>query len=220
MKKLSFLVVFFLMTGSALMAQNEKYVKAMQEKIGQIKSAYTPEALLDLANAFARIGDAEKNQWLPYYYAAYSHVMRGYMISNGRQGGFADQTDPEAARAETYLNKALSLTSENAELLIVKKMISSLRMMADPMNRWQTEGPIATEALAKARQLDPQNPRIALLEGQDKFYTPEQFGGSKTEAKLLFEDSIKKFETHKPASALHPTWGLEQAKYFLDLASK
>ena len=142
------------------------------------------------------------------------------MISNGKQGGFADLTDPEAAKAEMYLNKALSLTSENAELLIVKKMISSLRMTADPMNRWQTEGPIASEALAKAKQMDPQNPRIALLEGQDKFYTPEQFGGSKPEAKALFEESIKKFETHKPQSSLHPSWGLEQAKYFLGLASK
>jgi len=30
------------------------------------------------------------------------------------------------------------------------------------------------------------------MEGQDKFFTPEQFGGSKAEAKILFETGIKK----------------------------
>jgi hypothetical protein len=41
-------------------------------------------------------------------------------------------------------------------------------------------GPKAQEALETARKLNPNNPRVVdLLEGQDKFYTPEQFGGSK-----------------------------------------
>jgi hypothetical protein len=86
------------------------------------------------------------------------------------------------------------------------------------MNRWQTYGPAASEALQKARQMDPGNPRVYLLEGQDKFFTPEQFGGSKTEAKLLFEESLKKFETYKPASSLHPDWGRGQVNYFLQMA--
>jgi hypothetical protein len=96
-------------------------------------------------------------------------------------------------------------------------MIATLRMMADPMTRFQTYGMAASEALQKAKQLDPQNPRTYLLEGQDKFYTPEQFGGSKTEAKALFEESIKKQESFKPASSIHPGWGMGQAKYFYSL---
>ena len=112
--------------------------------------------------------------------------------------------------------KAEALTKENSEIWCVKKMIATLRMMADPMTRFQTFGMAATTALQKAKQLDAENPRIYLLEGQDKFFTPEQFGGSKTEAKALFEESIKKQETFKPASAIHPGWGLSQAKYFYD----
>ena len=198
-------------------SQSEKFIKAMEEKVALVNTAASMENWQDLANSFERIGEAEKEQWLPYYYAALSRVMMGYMISNGQTGGFADKTDPEADKAEELLNKALALTKENSEIWCVKKMIATLRMTADPMTRFQTYGMAASDALQKAKQLDPQNPRVYLLEGQDKFYTPEQFGGSKTEAKLLFEESVKKHESFKSVSSIHPSWGLGQAKYFLSL---
>jgi hypothetical protein len=195
-------------------AQSEKYLKVMQEKVSLIEQTRTVEGWQELSNSFERIGEAEKDQWLPFYYAALGRVMTGNMIANGQTGGFADKTDPEADKAEQLLAKAEALTKENSEIWCVKKMIATLRMMADPMTRFQTYGMAAAEALQKAKQLDPQNPRVYLLEGQDKFFTPEQFGGSKTEAKILFEESIKKQETFKPTSAIHPGWGLGQAKYF------
>jgi hypothetical protein len=141
--------------------------------------------------------------------------MNGYMLGAGGQTGLADKTDPLAAKAEELLNKADALNKDNSDIYCVKKMVATLKMMADPMNRYQTEGPAATAALEKAKALDPQNPRIYLLEGQDKFYTPEQFGGSKTEAKALFEESLKKFQTYKPQSSIHPQWGKSQVEYFL-----
>ena len=200
-------------------SQSEKFIKAMEEKVALVNTAASMENWQGLANSFERIGEAEKEQWLPYYYAALSRVMMGYMISNGQTGGFADKTDPEADKAEELLNKAMALTKENSEIWCVKKMIATLRMTADPMTRFQTYGMAASEALQKAKQLDSQNPRVYLLDGQDKFFTPEQFGGSKTEAKLLFEESVKKHESFKPASSIHPSWGLGQAKYFLSLSN-
>jgi hypothetical protein len=82
------------------------------------------------------------------------------------------------------------------------------------MNRYMTYGPIANEALETAKKLNPENPRVYLLEGQDKFFTPEQYGGSKAEAKILFETAMKKFETTKPESSIHPSWGLPAVNYF------
>jgi hypothetical protein len=83
------------------------------------------------------------------------------------------------------------------------------------MTRFQTYGPRAAEALARARSLDPNNPRIYMLEGQDKLFTPEQFGGSRAEARNLFETSLKKFNEYKPQSSIHPNWGRSQVQYFL-----
>ncbi|MGZ8552602.1 MAG: hypothetical protein ACXWV8_04315, partial [Chitinophagaceae bacterium] len=153
-------------------------------------------------------------QWLPYYYAAMTNVSAAYVMSMG-QMGMADKTDPIADKAESLLNKAAELSKDNSEIYCVKKMIASLRLMGDPQNRYMTYGPAAEEALATAKSLNPANPRVTLLEAQDKFFIPEEFGGSKTEAKKLFEESIKKYEAFKPETSIHPTWGMAQAKYFL-----
>ena len=65
------------------------------------------------------------------------------------------------------------------------------------------------------KKLNVENPRVYLLEGQDKFYTPEQFGGSKEKAKELFNEALKKYDAFKPASDIDPNWGKTTVNYFL-----
>jgi hypothetical protein len=137
------------------------------------------------------------------------------MMSGGKMGGMADKLDPLADKADMLIAKAEALSKDNSEIYIVKKMIATLRMMGDPMNRYMQYGPQAQQALETARKLNPENPRIYLLEGQDKFYTPEQYGGSKAEAKKLFEQALKKYDAAKPASSIDPAWGRGVAQYFL-----
>lgn len=217
MKKF-FLILFMSVSSAALLAQsNDKFVKAMEQKLAGFDSVRSTAGLQEQANSFERIAEAEKNQWLPYYYAALSNVNLGfnYAIEAGPMGGNAEKVDPIADKAEKLINKAEALSKDNSEIYLVKKLIASLRMLGDVMNRYMTYGPVAAEALATAKKLNPENPRIYVLEGTDQFNTPEQYGGSKTEAKRLLEEALKKFETFKPESSIHPTWGLAQAKYFL-----
>jgi hypothetical protein len=209
-------LLFVLSIGLNVNAQSAKYISAMEAKVTAIDTTRSTAGWQELGNSFERIAEAEKTQWLPYYYAAVSNVMMGYMLNNGTPGsGNSTQTDQIADKAEAMISKAESMEKENSEIYCVKKMIATLRMMVDPMTRYQTYGPMAAEALSKAKSLDPQNPRVYMLEGQDKFYTPEQFGGSKAEAKTLFEESAKLFESSKPKSPIDPHWGLGQVKYFL-----
>jgi hypothetical protein len=120
-----------------------------------------------------------------------------------------------ADKAEALLAKAEALAKDNSEIFILKKMIANLRMMADPMNRYMTFGPQGAQALQAAKALNPENPRVLLLEAQDQFFTPEQFGGSKAEAKRLFTEALKKYDAFKPATPLDPVWGKTTAQYFL-----
>jgi hypothetical protein len=213
MKKLiSLLAVFAIVLNVS--AQNEKMIKAMSATVSGLDSISTSAGWTSAANQFQRIADAEKTEWLPYYYAALSNVMSGLMMGPGK----GDQTDPLADKAESLINKADELNKNSAENWIVKKMIVNLRMQVDPMNRWQTLVPLGEEAIGKARALDADNPRLYLLMGQDKFYTPEEFGGSKSEAKVLFETAVQKFASAKPKSSIDPQWGLNQANYFLSQA--
>lgn len=207
-------VASFMMTAG--FSQSEKYTKAMEALLPAIDSTRDHDALVTLGNSFERIANAEKTQWLPFYYAALANINAGYSFT--MDGGFGDKTasiDPLADKAEGFLNKAEELNKDNSEIWVVKKMLASLRMMGNPMARFQQYGPLAATALETAKKLNAENPRVYLLEAQDLYFTPEQFGGDKVEAKKKFEMAIAKFGTFKPESGLHPNWGLGQAKYFL-----
>jgi len=209
MKKAVFLIaiIFF---SNFLFAQNDKYVAAMKKNISQLDSLFQKGNAAELANNFERIGDAEKTQWLPYYYASYCNVMQAFTEQD------KSKTDAIADKAEQLITKAEEiLGKENSETDVIKSMIASAHMMVDPQTRWQQYGQASSQNIEKAKQLDPANPRPVYLEGQAKFYTPETFGGGKAVAKPLFEQALAMFNTFKPANELEPTWGKGTTEYFL-----
>jgi tetratricopeptide (TPR) repeat protein len=215
MKRIIFAAAVLLSANIAF-SQSEKYVKAMEPKVAMLDSNNSVDGWKELANAFERIAEAEKTQWLPYYYASFSTLMAGSMsIPEGSFGDNSAMVDPLADKAEQLLNKAEAISKDNSEIYCVRKMVHTFRMMGNAMARYMTEGTKASEALEKAKKLNENNPRIYILEGQDKFYTPEQFGGSKEEAKKLFEKAQSIFMVSKPGSSIEPQWGRGQVMYFL-----
>ncbi len=200
-----------LMTGIIAFSQTA-YDKVMTEKIASIEKHQTADEFTALANDFKRIGDKEKTQWLPYYYAAFSTIQKGRMAM--REGKVAD-LDPIAADAQKSLDLAMDLSKDNAENLILQKMIHGLKMMVDPQARFMSEGMLAADALSKAEKIDAGNPRITLMKAEDTYFTPEQFGGSKARGLELFQKSLDQFKIYKTKSALDPNWGKGEAEYFL-----
>lgn len=211
MKK-GILLLFTGLLAAGVFAQSERYTKAMENLVPAVDTTHDAAGLTTLANAFERIANAEKTQWLPYYYAALCYINIANELFTTQQ---TDKIDPMMDKAEPLLQKAEELEKDNSELYCLKKMFNSGKMMADPMSRYMTYGAAAAEALERAKGLNPENPRIYLLEGIDKFYTPEQFGGSKAEGKKLFELAAQKMESFQPASSIHPSWGMSTIKYFL-----
>jgi hypothetical protein len=190
-------------------AQSDKYVTAMTPKIAMLDTARNGATLLGLSNSFERIANTEKNQWLPYYYAALAQVNYGMtMLDHTGMGGDPNVIDPVADKAET-------LSPNNSEIFIIHKLIDRMRMLVDPQNRYMSYGMQANQALATAQKLNPENPRVYLLQAEDKYFTPEQYGGSKDEAKKLFDTAQEKYTSFKPENALAPNWGKYALEYFL-----
>ena len=205
-----FVIAIALIASFVLHAQSDKYVGAMKKNISELDSAREQGRLAELANTFERIAEAEKTQWLPYYYASYCQVMNAFMEQD------KSKTDGIADKAEQLIKKAEEINGgENSETCVIKSMIASSHLMVDPQNRWMQYGQISSLNVSKARQLDPTNPRPLFLEGQAKFYTPEQFGGGKPQAKELFQKALSMFEQFRPSSELHPNWGKAATNYFL-----
>lgn len=209
MKKL-FLSTLLFMAVSTYAQSN--FEKAVTDKISKMEQAKTPEDFTAVSNDFARIGDKEKTQWQPYYYAAQASIEKG---RNLMRTGKLTELDAIAAEAQNNLDKASDLSKDNAEIFILQKMIHNLKMMVDPQSRFMSEGMLGADALAKAEKLDPENPRISLLKAEDIYYTPEQFGGSKSKGLEMFQKSLDQFKVYQPKTSLDPTWGKGEAEYFL-----
>ncbi|HEX2683182.1 MAG TPA: hypothetical protein VHL77_04590 [Ferruginibacter sp.] len=206
MKKL-FLLIVVAGICSGTFAQSEKYMANMKSNIAAIDTSFrNPQNLLTLANNFERIAVAEKNQWLPYYYAALCQVNYTYMEKD------KSKVDAIADKATELIDKAEALQPNNSEISCIKSMIASAHMMVNPMQRYQEYGPEAASYLDAAMQQDPTNPRPEYLKGQGLKYTPEQFGGGCVTAKPVLQSSLDKYGKFVPASELHPNWGKQRVE--------
>lgn len=209
MKK-TILLAAIICFASFVYAQSDKYISAMKTNIAQLDSMMLKGNGPDLANNFTRIADAEKTQWLPYYYAAYCTISHTFMEKdNTKKDALADKANDLITKAETVLGK------DNSETDVIKSMIATAHMTVDPQSRYMTYGPVISQNIEKAKSLDSINPRPFLLEAQNKFYTPEQFGGGKDAAKPLFDKAKQLSDNFKPESDISPNWGKSSLQYFL-----
>lgn len=191
------------------------YEKAMTEKIAKLEMNKTPEDFQASANDFQRIAEKEKEKWLPNYYTALSYIQKGRALM---QTGKIQDLDDVADQAQKFVDNAQALESNNSEIYLLQKMIYSLKMMVNPQERYMTFGAKAEEELKKAEKNDPSNPRITLIKAEDVYFTPEQFGGSKTKGMELFKKALEQFNSFKPKTPLHPNWGKSEAEYFVNQA--
>jgi hypothetical protein len=204
MKKM--LVLFALLASVASRAQSDKYVAVMQKNLSLFDSSKTIDQYQSLAATFERIGDAEKTQWLPYYYAALAQTLAGW------NPGMKDK-DANSRKIDAYLAKAEAI-EKNAETYAIENMSATQQMLVDPQTRWATNGKDASEALQKGLALDPNNPRLYYLQAMSLFNTPPQFGGGKDKAKPVFEKSVALYKSAQP-KPLYPNWGAKEAENML-----
>ena len=119
MKKTIFILMTSLMVTSVFAqgntAPSEKYVKAMEALVPAVDTTHSMEGLTDLANSFERIANAEKTQWLPFYYAALCHINKANMYFQMQQ---TDKIDPLMDIAEPLLKKAEELEKNNSEISV------------------------------------------------------------------------------------------------------
>ena len=186
--------------------QSDRYADAMKKNLSMFDSVKTTLDFQNLSAAFERIGDAEKTQWLPYYYSGLA------LSTAGWQDEKLDK-DANAEKIKILCDKADAIATDNAdkaEILTIRNMALTQQMIIDVDTRWKTYGQQAGQALQKGMQLNPDNPRLYYLQGMSIFGTPERFGGGKANAKPIFEKAVELYKKEQP-KPLYPQWGAQQA---------
>lgn len=201
MKSLILNLALGLIFSQHLLADND-YEQAMKKGIENLHNAQSPEAMQQVAHYFERIAAAEIEQWLPYYYAAYTRITLGVM----------EQSDTQLDQAQGHLDQIADQQGDASEVSALQGYLYMIRVSLDPANRGPHLAPQATETLSKAVQMNPENPRAVMLLAQMQYGTAQFFKSDLSEACQSVEKALLLFDQEKPASALAPAWGKEIAQ--------
>lgn len=194
-------------SGIGFTQAQDNYKETMATTIAALDSANSKENWLEKAALFERIADAEPQEWLPRYYAAYANL-------------YANFWSKDTAEKDALFDKALDLLEnalerhENSELFALKGYVEYMKLSIDPTNRLSYMASSRAN-LEKAQKLDPENPRVYLIQGQNLFYTPAAFGGGKEAAMTSLNTAKEKFDKFVPKDELAPQWGRAELRRLL-----
>ncbi|MCU7986856.1 tetratricopeptide repeat protein [Shewanella sp. SW24] len=116
--------------------------------------------------------------------------------------------------AQTTL-EALETSQANAESLALLSSVYGMQIALDN-SKGATLGMKSAKAIAGAEQLEPQNPRVALVKAIAAYNTPAIFGGSMQNAKTLATTAIERFA--QPCDNI--CWGEAEAYTWRGLAKQ
>lgn len=210
MKSYLFLIVATLIT-TFLNAQNTQYTSAMTKAVAEIDSAGTPADYQAAANTFSRIAQAEPKEWLPLYYAAYSHLNHAFPMFREDAAKALQTLD----LAQAALDKAKALAPGESDLAVLQAYLYIGRLMENPMAKGAEMTPKVFGELEKAAALNPDNPRAPFLQGTYVLNMPEFYGGGAVNAKPHFEKAAVLFEKEKDRGLL-PHWGKRANAHYLE----
>jgi hypothetical protein len=205
-------IILLCVTGHA----QDAYTQQMQTAVAKLDNAKAVKDYQLLAENFLRLADAQKDQWLPYYYAAFCNAKIGWL----KQNDDPDNIEPFANKAADEIKKAGALIDtakqkkELSELYCIHMMLNQARVFINPQTYGRQYGPAAFNYLQLAKQADPDNPRMLYLLGWQKFATPKMWGGDKVLAKQLLTDAKLKL-AGEPSPGLHPHWGKKEVEEIL-----
>ncbi|WP_433778922.1 hypothetical protein [Flavobacterium anhuiense] len=198
MKKIITLAALFVVVLSSAQTQFEQ---GMNKAFGLWKEGKNAEA----SALFERIAAAEKNSYLPNYYVALINATAVFTEKD------KTKIDLLLTKAQDALDIELIKDQANSELYVMQALIYTGYVVADPMTNGMKYSAKVMEAYAKAKALDPNNPRAVFGEAD------YQIGGAKwtgVDTKPLcaqVDKSIELFNTFKPATPYSPKWGLDRA---------
>ncbi|RAK62895.1 hypothetical protein [Hymenobacter edaphi] len=181
------------------------YQEMLGATIQEVMSTGDAAVLKELAGKLERAATVAPQDWLPRYYQSYALLIATFQ---GKEDG--DVKDRQLDQAEAALQQARRLRGDESELLVLQAYIYQARLGVAPVTRSMQYAGKVNEALADARKLNPANPRIYLVQGNNLYFTPKMFGGGAEVARPVYEEAKARFAAFRPATPNAPGWGERQ----------
>ena len=198
------IIIATLLVAAATSAQTN-FEKGMQKAF----SLWEADNWTGAEQMFERIASAEPNEWLPNYYIAQMNSLKTW-----------NEKDPQKVkaqldRAQEYLNTAMGLSKDNADLLVMQAQIYTNWVAFDGMTYGMKYSSKIAELYNKAYKLAPENPMVVFGKAEWDMGSAKYFGQDTKPFCKDIEKSIELFANFKPESSFHPNWGEKRAKEVL-----
>lgn len=185
-------------------------IKAEQQEAvnqGDIKK------LKEISSKLERLSTFGDKKWLVDYYLA---------LNNYKIGSIFYEDKEESAKylesAKELIQKSIEGKNDFADSHALFTSILGMEISFKPQ-LGMINGIKSAKEIEKAKKLAPDNPRVYMIDGTGKLYTPAMFGGGVDKAIALFEKSEELFKKEEDRG-IYPDWGKDEVYVWLGNAYK
>lgn len=203
------IIITVLLVSGYVTAQNN-YEKGMEKAF----SLWQNDQMDEAEQLFERIAVAAPDEWLPNYYIAQINSLKTWNETD------AEKVKAQLDKAQNFLNDAMAVEKENAELLVMQAQILTNWVAFDGMTYGMKYSTKIADHYTKAYALAPDNPRVVLGRAEWNMGSARFFGQDEKPYCKDVEKAIELFANFKPEKHFYPAWGLEHAQDVLKSCTK
>ncbi len=195
------ITAFTLFACSLLTAQTQ-----FEQGMGNAMQLWGEKKSDEASALFERIASAEKTNWLPNYYVAMINTTEAFDAKN------KEKTAALITKAQDAIDKAMAISQNNPEIMVVQAMLYTAILVQDPMTNGQKYSGLAMEQYNKALLIAPNNPRVVFSKAEFEIGAAKYWGTDTKPMCAQITKSIELFANFKPETPFSPKWGLDRAK--------
>lgn len=167
--------------------------------------------LLEARSHFERLSQNKQMQWLTHYYIGLAdYRLAIFYQSQNKRDQLIKYLDDAIENMHASLKK-------NEEFADAHGLLSALlgQKIGTDHSLGMTLGMESMTAMSDAVEYGKSNPRVAMFSAISAYYTPEQYGGSKTRAMQEMNRAVGLFKKENLEDKRLPDWGHDEALTWL-----
>lgn len=197
------------------LAGRDKWADSARTEIEIANALGDLNRLSEAAALLERALTAFPDDPLLLHYLGYARYREATLMQGkGRQ---RDEYAPVLESADSLLERSAS-TLPLPETYALRSSVIGQLIGSNPF-RGMTLGPRSSNAMERALELGPTNPRVWLLRAISAMFTPSMFGGGLDKTERYLNNALSLFGDDRPALPL-PAWGHAEAYIWLGRVHK
>jgi hypothetical protein len=195
-----FIALFILLLQLPLQGQVTNPTKILEAAVIQFNQVEKTPPYQQLYLQFEQLYVADKTNWLIPYYAAMIQS-RMCLLKMGDRDALANSAMVWIARAKSI--------EQNDEIYCAESLAYTAKMSVNPAMRWLSYEDKIRNALRMAKKINPNNPRIYILEANIQEKLPFIFGGGCKSTMPLIKKATLCLNAQTLKSSVDPSWGIQ-----------